>query len=134
MAKELKPIDITNSPELLRLAEEIQRSQQPRVLVRDAEEMAEVRPVPAKRKRSPQGKSRRTRDSANPNDWLLRLIDLGAATSPADGPTDVSANKQKYLTDATSFVVMERLRISSAFTFDRNFAQYGFTPLQPQTQ
>ena len=51
MAKELKPIDITHSPELVRLAEEIQRSQQPRVLVRDAEELAEVRPVPAKRKR-----------------------------------------------------------------------------------
>jgi hypothetical protein len=32
MAKELKSIDIIHSPELLRLAEEIQRSQEPRVL------------------------------------------------------------------------------------------------------
>src|SRR5215207_1258881 len=32
-------------------------------------------------------------------------------------------------TDATSFVVMERLHISAALTLDRNFAQYGFQML-----
>jgi len=34
--------------------------------------------------------------------------------------------------DALSFTVMERLGISSAFTFDRHFAQYGWTVLQAQ--
>lgn len=34
-------------------------------------------------------------------------------------------------TDATSFVVMERLGIVEAFTFDRHFAQYGLTVLCP---
>lgn len=29
--------------------------------------------------------------------------------------------------DAISFAVMERLRLRAAFTFDRHFAQYGFT-------
>ena len=33
------------------------------------------------------------------------------------------------LADATSFVVMERLRTPWAFTFDEHFAQYGFSPL-----
>jgi predicted nucleic acid-binding protein len=32
-------------------------------------------------------------------------------------------------TDATSFSIMERLAIDTAFTFDRNFAQYGFQAL-----
>jgi len=40
-------------------------------------------------------------------------------------------DKAFSLTDATSFVVMERLGIPRAFTFDRNFRQYGFPPLVP---
>jgi predicted nucleic acid-binding protein len=35
------------------------------------------------------------------------------------------------LTDATSFAVMDRLGITHAFAFDRNFEQYGFTVLTP---
>jgi uncharacterized protein len=38
------------------------------------------------------------------------------------------------LTDAISFVVMERLAIPQAFTFDRDFLQYGFPPLLPVRQ
>ncbi len=38
-------------------------------------------------------------------------------------------DKDFSLTDATSFAVMERIRVPYAFTFDRHFAQYGFTVL-----
>ncbi|MFN8531920.1 MAG: PIN domain-containing protein [Dehalococcoidia bacterium] len=38
-------------------------------------------------------------------------------------------DKDFSYTDATSFAVMERLRIPAAFTYDRDFAQYGFPPL-----
>ena len=40
-------------------------------------------------------------------------------------------DKRYSYTDTTSFAVMERLHIPTAFAFDRNFAQYGFTVLQP---
>jgi predicted nucleic acid-binding protein len=40
-------------------------------------------------------------------------------------------DKAFSLTDATSFVVMERLGIDHAFTFDRNFMQYGLATLAP---
>jgi predicted nucleic acid-binding protein len=38
-------------------------------------------------------------------------------------------DKDFSLTDATSFVIMERLRIPYAFTFDRHFTQYGLPVL-----
>jgi predicted nucleic acid-binding protein len=41
-------------------------------------------------------------------------------------------DKDFSLADAISFVVMERLQITHAFTFDRHFAQYGFTVLTPE--
>lgn len=38
-------------------------------------------------------------------------------------------DKDFSLVDATSFAVMERLRLPTAFTFVRNFAQFGFQVL-----
>lgn len=38
-------------------------------------------------------------------------------------------DKRFSLTDAASFVIMSRLNINEAFTFDRHFQQYGWTVL-----
>ena len=40
-------------------------------------------------------------------------------------------DKDFSLTYATSFAVMERLRIAHAFAFDRNLTQYGLSVLTP---
>lgn len=40
-------------------------------------------------------------------------------------------DKDFSLTDAISFVVMERLRIPVAFTFDRDFERYGISVARP---
>lgn len=40
-------------------------------------------------------------------------------------------DKDFSLTDATGFVVMQRLAITQAFSFDQHFAQYGFALVQP---
>ncbi|MDP2936479.1 MAG: PIN domain-containing protein [Dehalococcoidia bacterium] len=44
---------------------------------------------------------------------------------------DQHDDKDFSLTDATSFAVMERLRIGVVFTFDHHFVQYGFSLLTP---
>ena len=41
-------------------------------------------------------------------------------------------DKRFSFTDAISFVVMERLGMRLAFSFDRNFIQYGFSLLTPE--
>ena len=40
-------------------------------------------------------------------------------------------DKDFSLTDAISFAIMERLGITQAFSFDSDFAQYGFNILRP---
>ena len=54
MARELQPVDLSTTPELAELADEVQRTQQPRVLRRDNQDVAVLMPVRApKRRRHP---------------------------------------------------------------------------------
>ena len=46
MAESMKSIDISETPELVQLAEEVQRTHEPRVLRRDGEDLAMVVPLP----------------------------------------------------------------------------------------
>ena len=91
MTREAKRIDVSQTPELLRIAEEVHRSDEPRVLTRADEELAVV--MPARKHRA-----QRRAKGASPNQWLENLI--GIASS--GGPGDISANKHKYLADAYS--------------------------------
>ena len=46
MAEHIDPIDIGDTPELVRLAEDVHRSHRPRILRRDGEDLAMVVPLP----------------------------------------------------------------------------------------
>ncbi len=60
MARELTPIDISNTPDLLRLAEEVAESGTPRVLRRADEDVAVLMPVkkPTSRRRTGRKKTK----------------------------------------------------------------------------
>jgi hypothetical protein len=53
VANEVKAIDITNVPELLRLAEEVRTTGEPRLLRLNGEDLAIVRPTRKRARRSP---------------------------------------------------------------------------------
>ncbi len=50
MAEQPKSIDISDVPDILRLAEEVRRAGEPRVLRRDGEDLAMVVPMPRPRR------------------------------------------------------------------------------------
>ncbi len=51
MARELQELEVSNIPDVLRLAEEVRTSNQPRLLTRADEQLAVIMPVPPARKR-----------------------------------------------------------------------------------
>ena len=89
MARELKRIDISNVPELLRIVEEVRSSEEPRVLRRDSEDLAILSPMKRPRRPAARGKPFTKTDS------LWNLVGIGHS-----GLGDVSETKHKYLADA----------------------------------
>ncbi len=97
MAKEQRThTDISNAPELLRLAEEVLHTQRAQVLVKAGEELVTVSPArPAKKSRASASSKPRTKGHS-----LLNFIGIADEGIAADAPTDVSSNKHKYLAKA----------------------------------
>jgi hypothetical protein len=93
VSKEVQGTDISNIPEMLRLAEQVRATRTPRVLKRGDEEIAVVAPVEPPATRTSR---RKAAPPAQPNAWLEQLI--GVASS--EGAGDVSTNKHKYLAEA----------------------------------
>ncbi len=85
MARELEPIDISHTPELLRLAEDVQRTRRPRLLRRDTEDLVVVSPAPQPRR--PRGRV------LTEDDPLFGLIGIGDSGIPGG----ISANKHEAL-------------------------------------
>jgi hypothetical protein len=94
MAKERKPVDITHTPDVLRLAEEVARSGIPRVLQRDQRDVAVISPAPSSARRV--RRSKPTSDA----DPLLSIVGLASAADFPDVSQDVSRQKHAYLAEA----------------------------------
>ena len=90
MAKELRHIDISSIPELLKLAQEVRKTNEPSILRQENEDVALLSPVPAKK---------RAKTKARPvtvDDALFRLIGIGKSGIPGG----VSGKKHAYLARA----------------------------------
>lgn len=90
MAKELKTFDVSNAPDVRKLAEEVQATQEPQILRRDKEDLAIVSPIRRAIKRPSRSRPIAAGDS------LWNLVGAGEST----GDADTSDNKHKYLADA----------------------------------
>lgn len=88
MTREPKPVDVTNIPELLSIAQEVHDTRQSCLLQRNGQDLAVLMPVPpsAKRKGRPVSK-----DAP-----LFRLIGIGRSGIPGS----VSSRKHEFLARA----------------------------------
>jgi hypothetical protein len=82
--------NISDSPELLRLAEEVLRTQRTQVLVNEGEALAKVSPARPGKKRP----SKRKPIPADDPIWNI----IGLVST--EGPDDVGENKRKHLAEA----------------------------------
>lgn len=88
MAKEPKRIDISRIPELLSIAQEVRRTNEPAVLQQEREDLAMLTPI------KPVGKRRLTGKPTTADDPLWKLVGIGHS-----GKGDISENKHKYLAE-----------------------------------
>ncbi len=85
MAKELKCIDIGHVPELVRIVEEVQAANEPRVLRRNSEDVAILLPAKSAPRRAGRTRTKADHDAflASAGTWK-GLVDVEAFTSYID--------------------------------------------------
>jgi hypothetical protein len=91
MRRPLESLDVTASPDLLRLAEEVERSGLARILKRGDRELALIAPVAPPASSAKQ--ARRRRPTRVERDSILNIIGIGESAEP----TDIARHKQAYL-------------------------------------
>src|SRR5579862_6632756 len=84
--------EISDIPELARLVHEVAESGEARLLTENGEPIAVLSPAPRRRR------PRRKHEAVlTPEDSFWNIVGMFEAS---EGPTDVSANKHKYLAEA----------------------------------
>jgi hypothetical protein len=96
MARGERYIDISETPELLRLVAEVEQTGQPSHLRRGGVTVAVLAPVVPGGAKVQRPRIRRRSTPIPPDDPLFDIV--GMSSEP--GPTDVSANKHRYLSEA----------------------------------
>jgi hypothetical protein len=97
MSAEIHYLDVSDSPELARLAADVQASRGVTVLVRGEQRLAVLSPWPeAAAAHQPSRARPRRRDRKS----ILNLVGIADEYLPADSPTDVSANVHGYVAQA----------------------------------
>jgi len=91
MSTDVQPIDITDSAELLDLAEEVRRSGVTRLLKRGEQDLALLTPVAPRRA----AQSRR-QAAGDKRDALLNIIGISESAEP----TDIAQHEGEYLAEA----------------------------------
>lgn len=91
MGTDVQSLDVTDSSELLDLAEEVRRSGVGRLLKRGEHDLALLTPVVPHREARP-----RRQPAGEKRDALLNIIAIAAS----DEPTDIARNEQAYLAEA----------------------------------
>jgi len=90
MAHEPKRIDISSIPELMKLVQEVRRTNEPRILQEESEDVAILSPALPKKRAKTRGKAVTSEDA------LFRLIGIGKSGIPGG----VSGKKHEYLARA----------------------------------
>ena len=90
MAHEPKRIDISSIPELMKLVQEVRRTNEPRILQEESEDVAILSPTRPKKRTKTTGKAVTSEDA------LFRLIGIGKSGIPGG----VSGKKHEYLARA----------------------------------
>jgi hypothetical protein len=89
MAEELKRIDISSIPELLKLVHEVRQTNEPTILQEERENVAILMPI------KPAGKTRVRGKPVTADDPVWKLVGIGHS-----GKGDISENKHTYLARA----------------------------------
>jgi hypothetical protein len=95
MHKEIKTTDVSDLPDLLTLAEEVESTGTPQLLTRGPRRLAVLTPVGA----PPLAARRRRTRSTSPEDPLREIVGMADPYLTADGPTDVAENVDRYLAE-----------------------------------
>jgi hypothetical protein len=93
VATELQKTDISDAPELLRLAEEVVASRSPRLLTVGDQAMVVVSPAKSAVSTPEEPKPASPRPAG---DSILNIIGIGESAEP----TDIAEDKQRYLAEA----------------------------------